>query len=80
VAISPGSVPTATCVVRTASVQGVQTGDHVILNVPTNFTNGLTAEAGPGGSGQIQVRICNITPTDPITDAGSYSFGYLVIH
>jgi hypothetical protein len=80
VAIVPGSIPTGACQVRTAGVPGIQTGDHVILNVPTTFTDGLTAEAGPGGSNQLQVRICNITPTDPITDAGSYSFGYLVIH
>jgi hypothetical protein len=79
VGIVPGSVPTASCVIRTASVPGIQTGDHVILNVPTTFTDGLTAGAAPGGSNHLQVRICNITPTDPITDAGAYSFGYLVI-
>jgi hypothetical protein len=52
----------------------------VILSVPTNFTDGLTAEGAPGGSNQLRVRLCNITTTDPITDSNPYSFGYLVIH
>jgi hypothetical protein len=52
----------------------------VILNTPTTFTDGLTAAAAPGGSNQIQVRVCNISTTDPITDGGAYSFGFLVIH
>jgi len=80
VAIVPGTVNAGHCVIRTAGVTGVQTGDYVILNTPTTFTDGLSASAGPGGSNQLQVRVCNISTTDPITDNGAYSFGFLVIH
>jgi hypothetical protein len=80
-AIVPGTINAGDCVIRTAGVTGIQTGDHVILSVPTTFTNGLTAEPGPGGSNQLQVRVCNVSNVNPsITDAGVYSFGYLVIH
>jgi hypothetical protein len=65
--------------VSSAGVTGVQSGAYVVLSVPTNFTDGLTAESSPGGSNVLQVRICNVS-ANPITDSNPYSFGYLVIH
>jgi hypothetical protein len=50
----------------------------VILNTPTHFPSGLTAEASPGAFNTLQVRVCN-TSTLPITDGGAYSFGYVVL-
>ena len=76
--VSPGTLAADTCTVVTAAVAGMQGGDHVILNTPTNFPSGLTAEASPGALNLLQVRMCNTT-TNPITDAGSYSFGYVVL-
>jgi hypothetical protein len=76
--ISPGTIAADTCVVNTATVAGMQGGDHVILNTPTNFPSGLTAEAAPGALNLLQVRVCN-TSASPITDGGAYSFGYVVL-
>jgi hypothetical protein len=76
--VMPGTISADTCSVVTSAVSGMQGGDHVILNVPTNFPNGLTAEASPGALNLLQVRVCN-TSANPITDNGSYSFSYVVL-
>src|SRR5207245_651095 len=65
----PPSIAPNTCALVSAAVGGVQSNDHVIVNVPPALEDGLTAEAATPAAGNLRIRVCNTTESSTIDGA-----------